>query len=183
MSDKQRQTQLDNIEASSGKSLADFTEAVRDSGLERHGQVVSYLKQEHDLTHGNANLVAHMVREELAGGPATPQQLLDAQYAGAKAALRPIYDALEATATGISPDVEVVVQKTGVSFRHRKQFALVQAASAKRMQLGLNLPVTPSDSRVMEATGMCSHRVDLSSLEEVDDSVREWIGEAYAATG
>lgn len=57
----------------------------------------------------------------------------------------------------------------------------MQAASSKRVQLGLNLPATPPDGRVKEVSGMCSHRVDLTSPEDVDDSVRTWLGEAYAA--
>lgn len=181
MSDSQRQTQLDNIQAASGMSIDDFSKAIRSSGLERHGEMVAFLKREHGLTHGNANLIAHIVREELAGGPAPAEVLLDAQYDGAKAALRPIYDALLAVARSLGPDVEVVVQKTGVSFRRHKQFAVVQAPSSKRVQLGLNLPVTPADQRVTATSGMCSHRVDLTSLEDVDQAMRIWLGEAYAA--
>jgi hypothetical protein len=162
-------------------TVNDFTAAVRDAGLERHGEILAYLKRDLGLSHGNANLIAHVVREEMAGGPPPPGDLLDAQYAGAKAALRPIYDALVATAAELGSDVEIVVQKTGVSLRRRKQFAVVQAASARRVQLGLNLPATPADERVKEVSGMCSHRVDLTALEEVDVSVRAWISEAYAA--
>ena len=181
MSDAQRQTQLDNITAASGVSVAEFTTAVRASGLERHGEILAYLKRDFGLSHGNANLIAHVVREELAGGPPAPEDLLDAQYAGSKSALRPIYDALVATATTLGSDVEIIVQKTGVSLRRRKQFAVVQAASSKRVQLGLNLPATPQDSRVKKVSGMCSHRVDLTSPEDVDGSVRTWLGEAYEA--
>jgi hypothetical protein len=183
MSDSQRQTQLDNIQAASGISVAEFGQAVQRAELERHGEIVAFLKREYGLTHGNANLIAHVVREELAGGPAAPGDLLEAQYAGAKSGLRPIYDALLATAEGLGADVDVVVQKTGGSFRRRKQFAVVQAGSAKRVQVGLNLPATPSDQRVKAVSGMCSHRVDLTALEDLDDAVRGWISEAYVAAG
>ena len=101
MSDTQRQTQLDNIQAASGMSVAEFGQAVQRAELERHGEIVAFLKREYGLTHGNANLIAHVVREELAGGPAAPDDLLEAQYAGAKSGLRPIYDALLATAEGL----------------------------------------------------------------------------------
>ena len=65
MTDTQRDTQLANIEAATGRTVAEFTEDVRRTGLDRHGRIVSYLKDEHGLTHGNANLLAHVVREQL----------------------------------------------------------------------------------------------------------------------
>ena len=109
--------------------------------------------------------------------------LLEAQYAGGQAHLRPIYESLASVAASQGHDVERVVQKTGVSFRRRKQFALVQAPSSKRVQLGLNLPSTPDGGRVLEVSGMCTHRVDLTSPVDVDDDVRDWIAEADAAAG
>lgn len=179
----QAETQIRNIEQSTGKTIAQFTTLIEKAGLEKHGKIVAHLKAEHGLTHGNANLVAHLVRERLAGGPPSETALLDAQYEGKKSELRPIYERLATIAAGAGDDVEMVVQKTGVSFRRKKQFALVQAPSAKRIQLGLNLPDTPDDDRVKEVTGMCSHRVDVSGLDEVDDEIGGWIQASYDAAG
>lgn len=181
MTDTQRDTQLANIEAATGRTVAEFTEDIRRTGLDRHGRIVSYLKDEHGLTHGNANLLAHVVREQLAGGPATAEALLEAQYQGGKAHLHAVYEALARVAAAQGDDVERVVQKTGVSFRRRKQFALIQAPSSKRVQLGLNLPSTPDDERVKEVSGMCTHRVDVTEPAAVDDDVAAWIKTAYEA--
>ena len=48
-----------------------------------------------------------------------------------------------ATPTPMPCDVEVAPKKTGVSLRRAKQFALVEAPSAKRIQLGLDLGASP----------------------------------------
>ena len=137
--DAATETQLRNITTQTGMSLADFVTAVAPRGTLAHGQIVAFLKSEYGLTHGNANLIAHKVRELLAGGPPPADALLEAQYQGGKASLRPIYQHLIDIATGLGPDVAVVIQKTGVSLRRRRQFAVVQAPSAQRIQLGLNL--------------------------------------------
>lgn len=179
----QSATQLANLEESTGMTLADFSREIATTGLEKHGQIVSYLKKEHGIGHGNANLVAKLVRDEMAGGAASEDELLRAQYEGTKAGLRPIYEEVTAVATAQGDDVEQVIQKTGVSFRRRKQFLLVQAPSSKRLQLGLNLPETPADGRVKETTGMCTHRVDVTSSDEVDDDVASWIRASYEAAG
>ena len=176
-------TQLRNIEEASGMKLAGFTKAVKASGHQKHGQIVAFLKTQHKSTHGNANLIAHLVREQLAGGPVDAGELLAAQYKGAKAALRPIYDELTAIAESLGGDVQKVVQKTGVSFRRAKQFALIQAPSAKRIQLGLNFKKAPKDKRVVETKGMCTHKVDIAGAGDVDDIVASWIRAAYEQAG
>lgn len=179
----QAATQLENIEKSTGKSFDDFSKDIAGTGLKKHGQIVTYLKSEQGMGHGNANLVAKLFREEQEGGPAAADDLLAAQYAGAKSGLYAIYQEVTTVATSLGDDVEQVIQKTGVSFRRNKQFLLVQAPSSKRVQLGLNLDTTPADERVQETTGMCTHRVDITSVDDVDDAVAGWIGAAYDSAG
>ena len=163
--------------------VADFARKVDEAGLEKHGQIVSFLKTDLGLTHGNANLIAHLVREARAGGPAAEEDLLAAQYSGGKAHLKDIFEKLSTIALGLGDDVERVVLKTGVSFRRRKQFALVEAPSSKRIQLGLNLDGTPDDPRVEEAGGMCTHRMDITDVSEVDASVASVLEQAYRRAG
>lgn len=82
-----------NLEEKTGKNLAEWLEITRNSGLEKHGQIVKLLKSEHGMTHGYANLVAHETLREGTEQP-TEDDLVDSQYSGAKADLRPIYDSL-----------------------------------------------------------------------------------------
>lgn len=179
----QADKQLANIVASTGVTLAQFTAAIAQASLDKHGQIVAFLKKQYGLGHGNANLIAHRVREARAGGPTGDAELLDAQYRGAKAALRPIYEEITAIAQSLGDDVQTVVQKTGVSFRRAKQFALVQAPSAKRIQLGLNLDATPGNKRVVACKGMCNHKVNIHDASEVDDDLAQWLRDAYTRSG
>jgi hypothetical protein len=177
-------TQLRHIEQATGRTIADFAAAVAAHGIDGHARMVAFLKAEYGLSYGNANAVALSVRELASGGPASNDALLDAQYAGAKAALRPIYERLRDLASGLGPDVEVLVQKTGVALRRRRQFGLVQAASAKRVALGLNLPGVPASPRVIATPGaMCAYRVDLADADEVDPEVAGWLAAAYERAG
>ena len=177
-------TQLRNIERATGKSMDDFASLVSERGIDSHARIVAFLKAEHGLSHGNANAVALKVRELAAGGPPPADALLDAQYTGPKAALRPIYERLATIAADLGPDVEILIQKTGVAFRRRKQFALVQAPSAKRVTLGLNLADAPEDERVVGTPGaMCAYRVDLPDAGAVDAAVEGWLAAAYERAG
>lgn len=179
----QAEKQLANIEESTGMSLDDFSESIASAELQRHGEIVGHLKSEFGLGHGNANLIATRVREIRSGGPASDDQLLANQYSGAKAVLRPIMEAAVEAARGFGDDVEVVVQKTGVSLRRARQFALVQAPSSKRVQIGLILDATPESERIRETSGMCSHRLDVTSSDEIDDELVGWMRQAYEQRG
>ena len=87
-------------------------------------------------------------------------------------------------AAGLGPDVDILVQKTGVALRRKRQFAVVQAASAKRIALGLNLGEAPHDPRVVATPGaMCAFRVDLPDADAVDANVEAWLREAYERAG
>jgi hypothetical protein len=176
-------TQLANIEASTATSVSGWTSRAREAGKSKHGEILSWLKSEHGLTHGNANALAHAIRQQEAGGPAGADDLLAAQYQGGRAGLRPIHDRLVALARDLGDDVQVVVQKTGVSLRRRRQFALIEVPSARRVRLGLNLKGTDATERLRATGGMCSHGVDLPDPDAVDGEVRGWLTAAYEQAG
>ncbi|HWM03292.1 MAG TPA: DUF4287 domain-containing protein [Actinophytocola sp.] len=170
-------TQLRNIEQATGRTVAQWRQLVATTGLTRHGEIVAHLKAAHGLTHGNANALAHKIREP--DGPPPDAELLDAQYAGAKSALRPVQDELVLLARALGDDVVVSVKKTGVSLRRGKQFGLIEVPSAKRVALGLNLRGAAPTDRLRAVSGMCTHRVDLTGVDEVDDEVAGWLRAAY----
>ena len=176
--DAATQTMIDNLPAKTGKPLDEWFAVLDAAGLDKHGQAVVFLKTEHGMSHGFANLVVTLHRRRSAG-TSSDADLVAAQYTGAKAALRPICDRLLAEAEALGADVEVAPKKTGVSLRRSKQFALVEAPSAKRIQLGLNLRGVAATERLRSMNGMCTHRVDLTSVNDVDDEVQGWLRAAY----
>jgi hypothetical protein len=151
------------------------------ANLPQHGKAMALLKGEHGMTHGFANLVVTLHRQR--GTEATADDLIDAQYAGAKAELRPLCDRLIAAASAFGNDVEVAPKKTSVSLRRAKQFAVIEAPSRTRIALGLNLRGVEAGGRLLAAGGMCTHRVDLASVEDVDAEVLGWLRDAYDRAG
>ena len=81
--------------------------------------------------------------------------------------------------SAFGPDVEIAPKKTGVSLRRNKQFAVIEAPSATRLQLGVNLRGATPTERLRAAGGMCTHRVDVASAEEIDAELVGWLHEAY----
>lgn len=174
-------TMIANLEEKTGKSLDAWVGVARASGVEKHGELVKHLKAKHGLTHGYANLVALYSRGY---GEESGEDLVAAQYAGAKAGLRPIYEAVVAAVREFGSDVEIAPKKGSVSLRRSKQFALVQPSTKTRVDLGIQLKGVEPQGR-LEASGsfsaMVGHRIRLESAADVDDEVVGWLRRAYDA--
>jgi len=166
-----------------GKTLDQWLAVAKKSGAGKHGALVAHLKSEHGLTHGYANMVALKHFKSDAGSMAEGgADLVAAQYAGEKAALRPIYEALEKAILSFGGDVAFAPKKAYVSVRRGKQFAIIQPSTKTRLDLGINLKGVPPSGR-LEASGsfnaMVSHRVRLEKPADVDKDVRAWLKAGY----
>ena len=170
------QNQARNIEQATGRSIDGWVALVKASGKERHSEILAWLKAEHGLSHGNANLVALTAKRGSATGG---DELVDAMYAGPKATLRPFHDQVIELTRGFGADVELAPKQAYVSLRRSKQFGTVGPGPAGRLEVGLNLKGMEPAGRLEAASGMCTHRVRLSSADELDSEVIGWLREAY----
>lgn len=166
-----------NLQEKTGRSMPEWFEVLEKAGLEKHTEIMNLLKSEHGVSHGFANGIALQFRSR--GSEPTDIELVDAQYAAKKSALRPVYDLIIDTVRGLGDDVEVVPKKTSVSLRRTKQFAVIEAMRASRIQLGLQLRDEPTTDRLLAWGGMCSHKVNLAAVADVDDELIGWLREAY----
>ncbi len=172
-----------NLVEKTGKTLAQWVKIAGRSKLVKHGEILKFLKSEHDLTHGYANLIAHKTLKSDAGSASNVGELVDKQYAGAKANLRPIYEKLIAAVTKFG-DVEVSPKNAYVSLRRAKQFAILQPSTATRLDVGIKLKGMKPVGR-LEASksfnSMVTHRVRVETLKDVDKELIGWLCQAHKA--
>lgn len=171
-----------NLQARTGRSLDEWIVLARASGHAKHGGLVSWLKAQHGLGHGYANLVAHKTFASDAGS-SDDADLMEAMFAGPKAAMRPAYDRVAGIVSGLE-GAQFAPKKGYVSFRRNKQFGLAQPSTKDRLDLGLTLKGVEPSGR-LEASGswnaMVTHRVRIASADEIDAEVEAWIKQAWAA--
>jgi hypothetical protein len=192
-------TQLKNIQARSGKTIAELLAAVAASGAARHGEKRAWLMERFKLGYGDANTVAHFADKPLpelggaagatpAAAKAAPAEAtgdaLDALYTGAKAGLRPVHEAVLAAVRGFGA-FEEAPKKTYVSLRRKKQFAMVGPATKDAVEIGLNARDLPPHARlkVLPPGGMCPATTRIGSVAEVDAQLVGWLKQAYDAAG
>ncbi|MEM8773130.1 MAG: DUF4287 domain-containing protein [Pseudomonadota bacterium] len=172
-----------NMKEKTGKTLEQWLTVAKSSDEKKHGGLVKYLKTDHGMSHGFANLVAHKFLKSDAGSQADDgTDLVAAQYVGAKENLKPIYDKLIETVSGFGNDIEIAPKKAYVSLRRKKQFALIQPSTKTRVDLGINLKHEPAEGRLEKSgsfNSMVSHRVRLEKAADVDKDIATWLKKAY----
>ena len=185
-SEQARDSYVQGLAAKAGKPLEELLAIVASWGPGKHGELLAKAKEVFGLGHGHANLLIHefRARSEAASGPAAATDPLDAIYAGTKAPLRPLHEALLARLAALGP-FEVAPKKAYVSLRRARQFAMVGPGSRGRLEVGVNHRGAEGSER-FEALGpgkMCSHRVYLAAVDDVDDELLAFVREAYEGAG
>jgi Domain of unknown function (DUF5655)/Domain of unknown function (DUF4287) len=187
--DKAYQTQLQNIQKKTGKSLEELTALVKNSGLAKHGEIRDMLKRDLGLGHGDANTLVHFTLQSIPAfsekeGSDSVSDVLDEIYTGPKANLRPIHDKLMETINQFG-EFEIAPKKTYVSLRRKKQFAMIGPATNTRVEVGINIKGLDPDERLIElpAGNMCNYKIKLMDSGEVDSRLIGWIKQAYDSAG
>ena len=110
--------------------------------------------------------------------------MVEAMFAGKKAALRPIYDRMLALAFDLGKDVRVSPGKTIVPFYRKHVFAQLKPTTATRVDVGFALKNTKPSGKLISTGGFekgdrITHRIPIASLAEIDTDVRKWLKHAY----
>ena len=156
--DQARETQLKHIEARTGRTRDALTAHVQQQGVTKLSAVRDLLRHDFGLGYGDANTLAHYVAtaasHQTAPVPtATPDDVVNALYSGAKADLRPVHDAVMAAISRFGP-FELAPKKGYVSLCPKKQFAMITPATKTRLEVGLNVNgLTPTSRLIAQAAG------------------------------
>jgi len=185
--DKAVQTQVENIQKKTGKSLAELAAVAQKSGLTKHGELRDMFKQVLGLGHGDANALVHAIFNSdgtRAAEGKSGDAVLDEIYSGAKAAQRPIHEALMGFIQKMG-EFEVVPKKGYVSLRRKKQFAMIGPKTNTRFEVGINAKDLKKHARLVEQPkgSMCNYIVSLNDAKEVDAELIAWIKSAYEGAG
>lgn len=111
--------------------------------------------------------------------------------------MRPVYERLVEIVTGLGEDVELNIRKSNcrksncrknyMAFHRGRQFALVKASTASRVDVGLKFGDPPASPRLEAAatfgSGAITHKVALTSLGNVDAELASWLAAAYTGVG
>ena len=183
------QTQIQNIQKKTGKTLEELVALVKTSGLTKHSEIRDMLKRDLGLGHGDANTLTHVALQSDGERAAqekgmSEEDVLNEIYADKKAHLRPIHDQLMAAIYQFG-EFEIAPKKGYVSLRRKKQFAMIGPGSNTRVDVGINVKELAPNERLTEQPpgSMCNYKVKVTHPNEVDETLLSWVEKAYHHAG
>jgi hypothetical protein len=185
--DKAVQTEFDNIQKKTGMSLEELSSFVKKRRLSRHGEIREMLMTKLGLSHGDANSLVHAIFESdstrAAQGKST-DAVLDEIYSSAKAAFRPVHEALMKNIVKFG-EFEIAPKKGYVSLRRKKQFAMIGPKTNTRFEVGIKAKNFKKNARLLEQLrgSMCNYIVNLTDAKNVDAELIASLKSAFEGAG
>lgn len=166
-----------------GRTLDGWVSIVESSGIDPLDQkaVRRWLKAEHGIPQNSRWAIADAAARAAGWERPTAEEYVDRQYEGPKASLRPIFDRVREIVEGLGDDVVMEGRKTYTPFVRGRQFAAVAAATRSRVDVGLRYTEPPASDLLTPAAapGQATHKLSLTSAEEVTDEVERLLRVAY----
>jgi hypothetical protein len=187
-----QQTILDNLPEKTGKSLDQWLKLTKkDAPADDKGRI-EWLKKNHKLGGTTAWLIVERAAGRK-GDDSDPAAYLQAaeryvqeMYTGGKESLRPIHDALLDLGLAMGKDVKVCPCKTIVPLYRNHVFAEIKPATKTRIDFGMclrdakqKIPPRFKDTGGAAKGDRITHRVPISSVDQIDAEVKKWLKIAY----
>ena len=172
------QTVLANCESNTGRTLPEWIRLAKKARVEDAKGARAWAK-----THGLSIVYAAALVDDLFPAEEADDTMIDAQYSGPKAPLRPIYEAVIGAARKLGSDVAVMPRKSQVTLSRATTFAIVRAGAKDRVDVALKLHGEKPNGRLVAdpkaARSDPSHVVALKSRKDVDRAFVGWLRLAY----
>ncbi len=183
---------VSELKAKTGRSLEEWLALVRKDGPATEAGRRDWLKKKHGL--GTFSAVWLAERSVGKGGEedspeaylAAAGRYVEEMYAGEKAHLRPIYDALLKLGLGIGPEAKACPCRTIVPLYRNHVFAQIKPTTQTRIDLGFCFlksshkpPKRFLDTGGAKKGDRITHRVEITSPSQVDAEVKRWLKAAY----
>ena len=178
------------LKPKTGRSLEEWILHIKRSGPREEQARRQWLKTEYGL---GTNIAGWL--SERADGKglemADPDLYLEKaegyveeMFSGPKADLRPIYDDLLKLGLKLGKDVKACPCQTIVPLYRKHVFAQIKPTTRTRIDLGFALGNAKVEGRLIDTGGFAkkdriTHRIPLTSLEDIDDEVKHWLKVAY----
>lgn len=180
------------LKEKTGRTLEEWVSLIQKQGPKDEKARKEWLKTKHKLGTNSAWFLAERAdgRGDEEDSPEkylkTAVKYVEEQYARPKEKLRPIYDELLKLGKSMGPDAQACPCKTMVPFYRNHVFAQIKPATNSRVDLGFalthyqgKLPKRLIDTGGLAKKDRITHRIELTSVDEIDDEVEKWMKTAY----
>jgi hypothetical protein len=178
------------LKQKTSRSLDEWLAHIKKAGPEGEKERRAWLKEAYGLGTNTASWLAE--RAEGKGEETSdPDRYLEAaerdvekMFSAGKAKLRPLYDALLKLGLKTGKEAKACPCQTIVPLYRNHVFAQIKPATQTRIDLGFALGDMKPEGRLIDTGGFAkkdriTHRIPISSMEEIDGEVKHWLKVAY----
>ncbi len=182
---------IGELKGKTGRSLDEWLKHIDKEGPAIEAERRAWLKEKHGLGTNSASWLAERSVGRTDSWDDTPDGYLKQadhyvkeMFAGKKAALKPIYDALLELGLGIAKDVKACPCQTIVPLYRNHVFAQIKPTTNTRIDIGFALKNAKAKGRLIDTGGFAkkdriTHRIPITSVKEIDPEVKRWLKIAY----
>jgi hypothetical protein len=184
-----------DLPAKTGRTLEEWVVLIRKDGPPEQKDRRAWLKEQYGLGTNTAWWLAEraegtgemgIMEEDPEVYLQQAEQYVEEMFAGGKAGLRPVYDALLRLGLSLGADVKACPCKTIVPLYREHVFAQIKPTTRTRIDFGLalakatdELPAGLIDTGGMAKKDRITHRFAISSADDIDAEVKKWLRIAY----
>lgn len=184
---------IENLAQKTGKSLDVWFDLISKANIENEKECRKWLKLEFNLGGTTSSIIAQRhfksATEEITDEEAylsAAANYVENMYARGKNHLRPLHDKLIELGLSLGDDVKICPCKTMVPLYRKHVFAQIKPVTKSRIDLGLALKNTNRSlhEKLVDTGGLAkgdriTHRFAISTLQDIDSIVKEWLQIAY----
>jgi hypothetical protein len=171
-------TVLANCEENTGRTLPQWVQLAKKARVKDARGARAWGREQ-----GLSIVYQTAVVETLFPAEDADDALVEEQYSGPKATLKPVYDALVKAVRAFGADVEIMPRKSQVTLSRTTSFAVVRAATRDRVDVAMKLHGVAATGRLASCKGAMrsdpSHVVQVRTVKEVDRELLGWLRKAY----
>jgi len=181
---------IGELKQKTGRSLEEWLKHIKKDGPADENSRRDWLKSEYALGTNTAWWLAErsVGKGEQSGDPDLylhqAERDVEKMFSGGKAALRPIYDALLKLGLKTGKEAKACPCQTIVPLYRNHVFAQIKPATQTRIDLGFALGDMKPKGRLIDTGGFAkkdriTHRIPITSFDDIDDEVKHWLKVAY----
>ena len=185
---------IGELKQKTGRTLEEWLKHIKKDGPAAEVERRTWLKETYGLGTNTASWLAeHSVGKgaETADSDAylaAAERDVDKMFSGGKAHLRPVYEALLKLGLKTGKEAKACPCQTIVPLYRNHVFAQIKPTTQTRIDMGFALGDLKPTGRLIDTGGFAkkdriTHRIPVTSLDDIDDDVKHWLKVAYDRDG
>jgi hypothetical protein len=181
---------IGELKQKTGRTLEEWLAYIKKQGPKGENDRRAWLKEKHGLGTNTAWWLAERAegKGEESGDPdlylEKAEEDVEKMFSGGKAGLRPIYDALLKLGLKTGKEAKACPCTTIVPLYRNHVFAQIKPTTQTRIDMGFALGDMKPTGRLIDTGGFAkkdriTHRIPITSVEDIDDEVKHWLKVAY----